>query len=151
MKANNYEQGYLSIKNKAVLELKAHLYRTYSYIVSKDFKGEGIWHSQETMASELGVSTRTISRHIKQLKEIGYLSVKRRGFNMTNIYTCLKNIVSKVKEGKEKAIESFKKQFTTTTSKPKAKSKNGFCNFTGRDYSQEYMDKLERQLLGWEE
>lgn len=59
----------------------------------------------------------------------------------------IKDVVSKVKEAKVEAIDNFKKQFITTLPKPK---KLKFDNFQGRDYSEEYMDKLEKQLLGWE-
>lgn len=44
---NYYEKGYFSIKNKAITELKDNILKTYCYLISKDFKGEGIWHSQE--------------------------------------------------------------------------------------------------------
>lgn len=145
---DNYLNGYFSLRNGAVIELKAHLLRTYTYLISKDYKGEGIWHSQETMAKELGVSIRTIQRHLKELKELGYITFRRRGFNQTNIYTMLKSIVSKVKEVKGELISNFKKQFASTI-KPKAK-KNKFDNFQGRQYTTEELDSLERKLLGWE-
>jgi len=99
------------------------------------------------MADELKVSVRTISRHIKALKQLGYISVKRRGFNMTNLYTMLKNIVEKVKENKEKLISNFKKNFTNNAP---AKNKLKFDNFEGREYSKEDWTRLENQLLGWE-
>lgn len=143
---NNYEKGYFSIENKAIIDLKANLYRTYSYIMSKDYKGDGMFYGQETMARELKISVRTLQRHIKALKELGYILVKRRGFNMTNLYRCLKNVVTKVKEAKEKATENFKKSFTSF--KPK-ESKLKFDNFTGRKYSKEQWDNLENKLLGW--
>ena len=41
MKMNN--NGYYSIKNNAVIELKSHLFRTYSYIMSKDYNQEGVF------------------------------------------------------------------------------------------------------------
>lgn len=144
---SNYKLGYFSIRNNAILELKPNIFRTYCYLISKDYKREGIWHGQETIAKELGVCVRTVQRHIKILKELRYISVKRRGFNMTNLYTMLKHIVITVKEKKEEVTNNFKKNFATS----KNKSKNlKFDNFKGRDYSEEEMDSLELKLLGWD-
>lgn len=141
---NNYEQGYFSIKNKIISELKGNVFKTYCYLISKDFKGEGIWHSQRTIASEMNVSTRTVQRHIKVLRELGYISVTRRGFNKTNIYKMLKHTVEKVKEKKEEMTNNFKKSFANE------KTKLRFNNFKGREYSKEEWNSLEKKLLGWE-
>lgn len=141
---NNYEQGYFSIKNKIISELKGNVFKTYCYLISKDFKGEGIWHSQRTIASEMNVSTRTVQRHIKVLRELGYVSVARRGFNKTNIYKMLKHTVEKVKEKKEEMTNNFKKSFNNE------KTKLRFNNFKGREYSRDEWNNLEKKLLGWE-
>lgn len=144
---SNYKEGYFNLKNNTITELPSHLFRTYSYMISRDFKGEGIWMSQQTIANELNVSVRTVQRHIKALKERNYINSRRRGFNMSNIYTMVKGIVSKVKEKKEELTTNFKKSFATSKKKsPKLK----FDNFAGRNYSDQYMDDLEKKLLGWE-
>lgn len=144
MKNNNYNKGYLSINNQAILELKAHLFRTYSYLISKDYNGTGIYYGQSTMSKELGVSVRTIQRHIKELKELGFLQVKRRGFNMTNLYTMLKHIVTSSKEKAKELRENFNKKFTT-------KKINTFVEYCqDPEYkSNEYYKDIERKLLGW--
>ena len=144
MKNNNYNKGYLSIKNSAILELKAHLFRTYSYLVSKDYNKQGVYYGQSTMAKELGVSVRTIQRHIKELKELGFLQVKRRGFNMTNLYTMLKHIVISSKEKAKELKENFNKKFTT-------KKINTFVEYCqDPEYkSNEYYKDIEKKLLGW--
>ena len=145
---NNYENGYFSVENK-VLTLKPHLLKTYLYINSLDFKKEGIWHSQETLSKGLGISIRSFQRHISELKKLGFLYVKRRGFNLTNQYRCLKNIVDRIKEAKEKATEQFKGKFSSTPTTQANKPKTKFHNFTGREYTKEQWDSLEKQLLGW--
>ena len=147
MKKINYEQGYFSVGNK-VLNLKPNLLKTYLYINSLDFKGEGIWHSQQVLADGLGISVRSLQRHLKQLSEMNFISKKRRGFNKTNLMKCLVGIVKKIKETKEKATEQFKGQFNNSISNSKKKLK--FNNFTGRNYTKDQWDKLENQLLGWE-
>lgn len=147
MKITNYNEGYFNLKNNAIIEFKPYLLRTYSFLVSLDFKEQGdMAYSKYSCKSAkyIGIS---LQRHISLLKQLGYISVKRRDFNMTNIYTMIKDVVSKVKEAKIEAIDNFKKQFITTLPKPK---KLKFDNFQGRDYSEEYMEKLEKQLLGWE-
>lgn len=141
---NNYNEGYFNLKNNAIIELKAHLLRTYSFIVSKDYKDQGVFYSQAKMADELKISIRSVQRHIKSLKEMGYLKVKRRGFNMTNLYTVVKKVIKKVKEKKEEMTNNFKKSFNNE--KPKLR----FNNFKGRDYSKEEWNSLEKKLLGWE-
>lgn len=144
MKNNNYNAGYLSIKNSAILELKAHLFRTYSYLVSKDYNGTGIYYGQSTMAKELGISVRTLQRHIKELKELGFLKVKRRGFNMTNLYTMLKHIVTSNKEKAKELRENFNKKFTT-------KKINTFVEYCqDPEYkNDDYYNNVEAKLLGW--
>lgn len=144
MKNNNYNVGYLSIKNSAILELKAHLFRTYSYLVSKDYNKQGVYYGQSTMAKELGISVRTLQRHIKELKELGFLKVKRRGFNMTNLYTMLKHIVISSKEKAKELRENFNKKFTT-------KKINTFVEYCqDPEYkSNEYYKDIEKKLLGW--
>lgn len=142
MKINN--NGYYSIENNAVIELKSHLFRTYSYIMSKDYNQNGVFFGQARMAKDLNVCVRTIQRHIKELKELGYLSVKRRGFNSTNLYTCLKGTVAKVKEKAKELRENFNKKFTT-------KKVNTFVEYC-QDPSYkntEYYQDIENKLLGW--
>lgn len=144
MRNNNYNAGYLSIKNKAILELKAHLFRTYSYLLSKDYNNQGIYYGQAKMAEELGISIRTLQRHIKELKEMGFLKVKRRGFNMTNLYTMLKHIVTSTKEKAEELKENFSNKFAS-------KKVNTFVEYC-QDPSyknEEYYQDIEKQLLGW--
>lgn len=146
MKMNN--NGYLSIKNNAVTELKGHLFRTYSYIISKDYNQQGIFYGQDRIAKDLGVCIRTVQRHIKELKELGYLSVKRRGFNSTNLYMCLKYIVVKNKEKTNELKENFTKKFYNN------KKPNYFlehCPSRDRSGNSNYMtyEDIENKLLGW--
>lgn len=141
---DKYLDGYMLLKNEAILELKPYLLRTYSYIISKDFKDQGVFYSQAKMADELKISIRSVQRHIKSLKEMGYLKVKRRGFNMTNLYTIVKKVIKTIKEKKEEMTNNFKKSFNNE--KPKLR----FNNFKGRDYSKEEWNSLEKKLLGLE-
>jgi DNA-binding transcriptional MocR family regulator len=142
---SSYETGYFSIENKAITELRASVFKTYCYLTSKDFKREGIWHSQQTIAKDLNVCVRTIQRHIKALKELGYISVKRRGFNQTNIYKMLRHTVEKLKEKKKEITNNFKSKFDNKGEKTKLR----FNNFEGRKRSKEEWDDLENKLLGW--
>ncbi|EOR27401.1 hypothetical protein A500_04641 [Clostridium sartagoforme AAU1] len=143
---SSYETGYFSIKNKAILELSGKEFKLYCYLVSKDYKGEGVWYAQKTISNDLGVCVRTVQRHLKALAEKGYISIKRRGFNMTNIYKMLKNTVEKVKDKKEEVANNFKSKFDKKSEKPKLR----FNNFEGRNYSKEEWNSLENKLLGWE-
>ncbi|MDI9215991.1 helix-turn-helix domain-containing protein [Clostridium tertium] len=141
---DKYLDGYMMLKNEAILELKPYLLRTYSYIISKDYKDQGVFYSQAKMADELKISIRSVQRHIKALKELGYLKVKRRGFNMTNLYTIVKKVIKTVKEKKEEMTNNFKKSFANE------KTKLRFNNFKGHEYSKDEWNSLEKKLLGWE-
>lgn len=149
MSKTNYDKGYYTLGNKAIIELKPHLFRTYSYLISKDYKNVGIYYSQLKMSEELKISVRTIQRHIKELKELGYISVKRRGFNMTNIYTMLKHIVNKVKEKSKEAKENFSKKFPNMIFPNK--KPNTFVDYCqDAEYkNNEWYDDIEKKLLGW--
>lgn len=139
---NNYNIGYLKLNNKAIIELKAHLLRTYSYLASKDYNDTGVYYSQATMSKELGIHTRTLQRHIKALKELGFLAVRRRGFNMTNLYTILKNITIDVKKKSKEIKSNFEKKFPV--------KRNAFVeDCPNREGIEEYYSSIEEQLLGW--
>lgn len=147
---SDYEKGYLSINNKAVIDLKAYLLRTYSYLISKDYNKKGVYYSQAKMADELGICVRTLQRHIKELKELGFLLVKRRGFNKTNLYTILKNNIGKVKEKVEKQAENFKSKFNYSNKKPVYFVEH--CPSRDRSEESGYMtfNEIESKLLGWD-
>ncbi|SDP36150.1 winged helix-turn-helix transcriptional regulator [Desulforhopalus singaporensis] len=44
------------------------------------------FQNQAALAKELGISSRTINNHITKLKELGLLTVTRRGGGKTAIY-----------------------------------------------------------------
>jgi len=50
-----------------------------------DSDGEA-WPSQELMAKRLGVSDRTIRRHLRDLEEAGYVTTKQLSSSRNNLY-----------------------------------------------------------------
>ncbi len=38
------------------------------------------------LAGDMGVERKAVSRHLKELREIGLIQVKRRGMGKTNVY-----------------------------------------------------------------
>lgn len=95
--------------------------------------------SYKTLGAMLGLSTRTIGRSIKKLKEVGYVKVQRN-LGYVNIYTLFKPViesgVTKVKETITKAKNTYNN----------SKKKNKFKNYNQREYD---FEDLERKLLGW--
>lgn len=84
------ELGFTKFPNAVLrdsnLSVPARL--TYAMVASfaygdKDYCFPG----QETLAQHLGVSTRKVRDYLNELVEAGYLEKKRRGFNLTNVYT----------------------------------------------------------------
>lgn len=134
----NYKSGYTNIKNSAV-ELKGHLFRTYYYLLSKDYDGKGyMFESQNTIAEALGVCVRTVQRHIKELVRLGYINVARRGFNKTNQYTYLRSVVEKIRE----KVSKGKGVYTGNN-----KKRHGMDFVPNR--SKEEYDAIEEGLTNW--
>lgn len=70
------EHIHLPLASRAVLvHLSAYM----------DSDGEA-WPSQELMAKRLGVSDRTIRRHLRDLEEAGYVTTKQLSSSRNNLY-----------------------------------------------------------------
>lgn len=58
--------------------------------------------------------------------------------------------ISEVIKDKRIKQQSFSEKFRSIISTNKFKNKLNFHNYEGRSYSKEYMDNLEKKLLGWD-
>ncbi len=85
MKKINFTQ----IPNGLVFEKKIsdQAFRTLIAIESFNFSSKSkICPSQKTLAKLRGISIKSVSVHLQELKEKGLLSWRKRGYSLTNIY-----------------------------------------------------------------
>ncbi len=59
----------------------------YALLLSYAWQKESCFPGQETLATDMGVSKRSVVTFIKELDRSGFLSVKRQGLGKVNIYT----------------------------------------------------------------
>ena len=58
----------------------------YVSLLSYAWHNEYCFPGQATMAKDIGLSVRSVSRHVKELEEARYIKIKRQGLNKPNIY-----------------------------------------------------------------
>jgi hypothetical protein len=81
-------QGFTQIPN-AILrlrELSPGAKLAYMVLLSYAWQKESCFPGQETLAEDMGVTSRSVITYLKQLQEAGLLIVKRRGLGQTNLY-----------------------------------------------------------------
>lgn len=71
------------IRNK---DLSDGAFRVFCELLSHRYNNGRVFPSHNTMAKDIGVDVRTIRNHIKQLKILGLVSWKKRGFSKSNEY-----------------------------------------------------------------
>ncbi len=62
---------------------------TYSLLLDYAWQTGSCFPGQERLASDLGVSVRTIQRDLEELKNFGLIDWQQRGKNRTNVYSIL--------------------------------------------------------------
>lgn len=100
--------------------------------------------SQALIAFLANISIKTVSRAIKELKICGYIKVQfRKGFSC--IYTIIDKFARNV-------VNTIKNRANSTKEKKQDKKqrKQNTWNYPERNYSNDYLDNLEKRLLGWD-
>lgn len=87
-----FEEGYGFIPKKVMRDKQLNIQAKaiYAYICSYTGKGTDAFPSQKLMSDDLGISKDTLSKYVKQLKELGYISIKQSSDNGKfgrNVYT----------------------------------------------------------------
>ncbi|WP_102401376.1 helix-turn-helix domain-containing protein [Haloimpatiens massiliensis] len=121
--------------------------------------------SQNTLATRMNKSIRTIQRYLKTLKDLGLVIIKRRG-STSNLYILPKKLNKKVQQTAQKIQEKcsgFSAALKTKKNANSNKTNTGHSNYknhknykrnyksnTFNDYTQRTYDfsKLEQALLG---
>ena len=80
-------------------------FRTYILLLSYAWQTKRCWPGQEVLARERGCNLRTIRRHLDELREIGLLTIERRGDKQTNLYI-LENIHDAYGKREDKNVRS---------------------------------------------
>jgi len=60
---------------------------TFAMFLTYAWNNDKVFPGQERLAKDIGVTRMSVSTFIKGLEKKGFLTIKRRGLGMTNIYT----------------------------------------------------------------
>jgi len=106
-----------------------------------------VYASQSTLAIETGYSREWVNYIIKKLVEVGLINKKRRGLNISNLYTLIvkKAMCVIVDEIKNILIEIKKHEKEEKQKNYKNTKKREFTDYDQRNYD---YDELEKALLG---
>lgn len=89
---------YLVLRDKR-LTIGARL--AYGVLLSYAWQDGACFPGQETMAEDIGVSSRQLRDYLNELRENGYIRIKRQGLNKPNIYYIL-DVKTKLKKRKSR-------------------------------------------------
>jgi biotin operon repressor len=81
-------QGFTQIPNGVLRrsDLQPGAKLTYMVLLSYAWQKDTAYPGQDRLASDMGVSERSVITYLKQLQETGLITIRRRGLGMTNIY-----------------------------------------------------------------
>ena len=60
---------------------------TFAMFLTYAWHNDKVFPGQERLANDIGVTRQSVSTFIKGLEKKGFLTIKRRGLGLTNIYT----------------------------------------------------------------
>lgn len=84
-------------------------FRTYVLLYSFKYAEDGkVFPSQKKLAFQRDTSIKTINNHLKELKKVGLINWRRRGFNMSNQYNFV-NIFANNEDNFNNATDSKEK------------------------------------------
>lgn len=71
---------------------------TYAVLLMYAWQEEACFAGQEKMSKDIGVSDRQVRDYLKELRDHGYIRIKRQGLNRPNLYYIL-DVKSKLGKG----------------------------------------------------
>jgi len=82
------QAGFTQIPNVILCDsrLKVGARFLYCHLSRFAWEDDSCWPGQERLAEEIGMSQRSVRLHLKELKDAGLISVRRRGLGKTNLY-----------------------------------------------------------------
>jgi len=60
---------------------------TFAMFLTYAWHNDKVFPGQERLAKDIGITRQSVSTFIKGLEKKGFLTIKRRGLGLTNIYT----------------------------------------------------------------
>lgn len=126
--------NYTIIQNKLITSnISNGAYRLATLLLSMCYADKDTCYpSQKYLSEKLNRSVRTIQRYLKEIKEAGLLTIKRRG-SISNMYTLINK---KVEKAVDKIVTKLKKEVNVKKINY-AKKELRFNNFTQRERSSE--------------
>ena len=74
---------------------------TFAMFLTYAWHNDKVFPGQERLANDIGVTRQSVSTFIKGLEKKGFLTIKRRGLGLTNIYTLRYRVKSPKTAGKK--------------------------------------------------
>ena len=74
---------------------------TFAMFLTYAWNNDKVFPGQERLAKDIGVTRMSVSTFIKGLEKKGFLTIKRRGLGMTNIYTLRYRVKQQTKAAKK--------------------------------------------------
>jgi len=71
----------------------------YTMLLRYAWQNDFCFPGQDKLAGDMGVTSRSVRNYLAELKEKGFVSVRRRGLGKTNIYT----VYARVKADRKKS------------------------------------------------
>lgn len=81
-------RGYTQVPNHVLenAQISPGAKLTYAMLLKYAWQNDFCFPGQARLGKEMGVNERSVRTYMKELKEKGFLSIKRRGQGKTNIY-----------------------------------------------------------------
>jgi hypothetical protein len=81
--------GFTQVPNVILksIDLSVGAKLAYAMLLSYAWQNDSCFPGQETLATDMGVSKRSVVSFIKELDRAGFVSVKRQGLGQVNVYT----------------------------------------------------------------
>lgn len=81
--------GFTQLPNSLLVrkDVPAGAKIVYQGLLSFAWQADSCFPGQTALAERVGLSPRSVFTHLKQLQQVGLLTVERRGQGMTNLYT----------------------------------------------------------------
>lgn len=96
--SKNRQGGFTQVDNSVIRSTKLTMQAKCLYAQLLAYAwGGSVFPGRDRLAKENNVHPNTIDKHMKELKDIGLIEVKRRGLGRTNLYT-IKDITNDIYE-----------------------------------------------------
>jgi len=95
------QRGFTMVPNHVLISKKVSVGAklAYAMLLKYTYYDDSCFPGQERLAEEIGVSTRSVVKFIKELQDANFITVKRRGQGRSNVYTLKLKVKPKRRKG----------------------------------------------------